>query len=250
MKDETALAQRVARLEYSLRRTQLVATALGVALCALVTAAAMQEPTNVREELTVKKLTTEQLVAGTATIHQMATVGTREVDGALMINGMVMVTNTRSQSVVGIQDGTIDLGGKGQVKKDGTWAAEGPHSMTTISPGKVVLAATGGTQCGLHSGAEHGALYVNDADGQPRSLLRASKEGAMFSLLDAEGRIRTELSSGRDDAAVRVLDAGGRVRAVLGTTSTTDNLQRSHLAPESTLTLYGPDGRVQAQLPR
>lgn len=106
MNDE-AVVERLSRLEGSLRRTQRIAAALGVALCVLITVAAMQGQGKVPDELRVKKLIAEL-------VHVMDRTGDHTTigPGAVAIGSLrprgnsIVLTTSKSHASIRLLDGS------------------------------------------------------------------------------------------------------------------------------------------------
>ena len=87
-------------------------------------------------------------------------------------------------------------------------------------------------------------LTLFDEKGQPRVLLSADEVGPRLNLLDVNGKFRTSLQAGKDGPSLILSDENGKDRAVLGANRTErpDGTQNKH--PESSLRLFGPDGKT------
>lgn len=107
---------------------------------------------------------------------------------------------------------------------------------------------------------------VDDQD-QPIAALGASNDGSMFSLFDkdgqlgagfgfadsgpdlrlfdAEGKARASLTLRVGEPALRLYDSEGRVRASVGASTTESQDGKQTRWPESSLLLFGPDGKLR-----
>jgi len=71
-----------------------------------------------------------------------------------------------------------------------------------------------------------------------------------FSLLDDKGNSRLQMSLFENGPDFRLADDKGTTRAVLGTTSlVTEKTGVTEGRPESSLVLFGPDGKVIETIP-
>lgn len=93
-------------------------------------------------------------------------------------------------------------------------------------------------------------LDLMDAKSEARATLSLGETGPRLILVDASGTERVTLGVSEDGPVLDLLDASGTARATLGAgrTRTPDGTRIRH--PESSLLLFGPDGKVTWQAPR
>lgn len=78
-----------------------------------------------------------------------------------------------------------------------------------------------------------------------RVMDTGSTAGSALILCDSEGRIRALLSAGDSGPALELFDKEGELRAVLGTAESETTDGKKILWPESSLLLFGPDGKLR-----
>ncbi len=94
------------------------------------------------------------------------------------------------------------------------------------------------------------ALVLSGANSESRAVLSVLGDITMLNLVDASGNVRTELSVFNAGSSLKLSDAKGKVRATLGAAETETPDGRTTSYPESSLLLFGPDGKVIWGAPR
>jgi hypothetical protein len=92
-------------------------------------------------------------------------------------------------------------------------------------------------------------LLLSDENGKLRAGLSAHKFGAGLVLYDENGKYRAMLGTGKDGPSLSLTDEKGKDRAVLGTTKTETPDGKEIKYPESSILLFGPDGKVRWTAP-
>ena len=129
----------------------------------------------------------------------------------------------------------IDENGEPRVELDGSGAAVRVSDEKGADRIAILATSDGGA-----------AVVVVDENGKHRAILGVTDSGAVMVISDEKGEPRVDLN---DSGTVRVSDGKGKLRAVLGTTEIVFPNGTEHKHPESTLTLFGSDGKVLRQLP-
>lgn len=93
------------------------------------------------------------------------------------------------------------------------------------------------------------ALRLFGENFKPRAALSSSKEGAVIALMDDGGTARTWLTSLGGGPQLNIGDINGTVRATLGAGKIIMPDGKSIVYPESSLLLFGADGKVLWQTP-
>jgi len=125
-------------------------------------------------------------------------------------------------------------------------------SSHTNGQGRAEFGASelGGAMLDMYGGEYGGSiLCLRGADGKLQGVLSASKNGASLDLIDENGKARAGLGVGKAGPSMALSDADGKTRAVMGKTATETTEGKTISYPESSLLLYGPDGKVLWQAP-
>jgi hypothetical protein len=92
-------------------------------------------------------------------------------------------------------------------------------------------------------------LALFDESGKPRATLAAFEDRTELFLYDEKGNPRAGLVVTKDGSGLSLTDEKGNARAALGTTQTTTPDGKTVTYPESSLLLFGPDGKGIWQAP-
>jgi len=87
-------------------------------------------------------------------------------------------------------------------------------------------------------------LVLRDENGTLRAALSAAKDGPVLGLGDENGTPRAALVVGKDGPVLSLYDAGGQGRANLGAASTKMPDGNTITYPESSMLLFGADGKA------
>ena len=87
-------------------------------------------------------------------------------------------------------------------------------------------------------------LALFDENGTPRAGLWADKDGPSLSLFDENGKNRAGLWASKDGPRLALSDENGKNRFMAGKTKTATPDGKIIEYPESSLILFGPDGKV------
>jgi hypothetical protein len=87
-------------------------------------------------------------------------------------------------------------------------------------------------------------LVLSDENGKPRAQLDADNDGATLGLSDENGKSHASLSMFNDGPVLTLYDEKGNARLVAGMTHTLMPDGKTITYPESSLVLFGPDGKV------
>ena len=87
-------------------------------------------------------------------------------------------------------------------------------------------------------------LDLYDENGKTRAGLTATKDGPALGLNDENGKTRAGLTVTKDGPALGLYDENGNSRATVGVTQTKNPEGKTTTYPESSLLLYGTDGKV------
>jgi hypothetical protein len=79
---------------------------------------------------------------------------------------------------------------------------------------------------------------------KPRAGLIVLKDGPGLNLLDENGKPRAGLGVSKDGPTLILIDENGKGRATVGVTQTTTPDGRTTTYPESSLLLFGSDGKI------
>ena len=96
----------------------------------------------------------------------------------------------------------------------------------------------------LVSKKEGPELLLNDENDRHRASLTATKDGPRLSLYDENGKTRTELWASKLGPCLSLSDENGNERFRAGKTKTVTPDGKTIEYPESSLILFGPDGKV------
>jgi hypothetical protein len=87
-------------------------------------------------------------------------------------------------------------------------------------------------------------LVFKDEKGNQRAGLSVTKDGPALLMVDENGKFRAWLNATKDGPGLGLSDANGNLRATVGVTQATSPDGRITIYPESSLLLYGTDGKV------
>jgi hypothetical protein len=87
-------------------------------------------------------------------------------------------------------------------------------------------------------------LVLSDEDGKPRAWLDVANNGSYLSLLDKKDQVRAGLAVIDDGPELVLSDENGKIRFVAGKTVIETPEGKTIEHPESSLILFGPDGKV------
>jgi hypothetical protein len=87
-------------------------------------------------------------------------------------------------------------------------------------------------------------LVFKDEKGNQRAGLSVTKDGPALVIVDENGKFRAWLNATKDGPGLGLSDANGNLRATVGVTQATSPDGRTTTYPESSLLLYGTDGKV------
>jgi len=141
------------------------------------------------------------------------------------------------------------------VIKDGPWLElqdKRANALITVSREELVLRMRdekGITRARLHTGKTNTSLDLCDERGNPRAFLQVGKDGPALGLMDENEKMRAVLTGYEPVVGLAILDAKGKPRAVLGKSETVTPDEKKVIYPESSLLLFGPDGKVLWQAP-
>jgi hypothetical protein len=96
----------------------------------------------------------------------------------------------------------------------------------------------------LSTNKDGSMLSMIDENGKARVIVSTHKDGAILSVRDENGEARVRLSMDTGGPALAIADEKGEDRAVLGASSTVSPSGNKMTYSESTLILFGPDGKV------
>ena len=148
-----------------------------------------------------------------------------------------------------------------------TAQAQGAGTAKLISANNFFLIDENGRpRAALFVGKDGPSLSLSDENGKTRVWLRADKDGVGLGLYDENGKNRALLVAGKDGPSLSLGDENGKIRAGLATLKDSptlvlfdENGQGRFMAgkakiitpdgktieyPESSLILFGPDGKV------
>ncbi len=94
------------------------------------------------------------------------------------------------------------------------------------------------------------ALGLFDEAGRGRAGIEVTNDGAALALCDEAGRDRARMNVTKDGAGLHLADGKGTGRLALGASAMKTPAGKTIRLPESTITLFGPDGKVVWQVPR
>ena len=94
------------------------------------------------------------------------------------------------------------------------------------------------------------SLSLYDEKVATRAELKASADGPSLRLSDEKGKTRAMLSAFTDGPSLRLSDEKGQGRATIGSTVTGTPDGRKTTHPESSILLFGPDGKGIWKAPR
>jgi hypothetical protein len=120
-----------------------------------------------------------------------------------------------------------------------------------IADGRPSIFLVGANRTGAISMAvmENGPTMVVGSPGGSTMLgPRSDGPGPLMQMLDNNGIVRVAVGLGQDGAGLSFADARGQGRVALGATRTSSADGRTTLYPESSLLLFGPDGRIVGQV--
>ena len=86
-------------------------------------------------------------------------------------------------------------------------------------------------------------------DYNARVTIIAKEDTSAITLADTGGRERVHLAVTGNDTNLRLLDESGKVRTTLGAELITTRTGVEERRPESSLVLFGPDGKVAWSAP-
>ena len=115
------------------------------------------------------------------------------------------------------------------VGKDGPWLT----FYDEKSPRVLLMVDKGGPWLGLF-----------DENGKTRAWLAVDKDGPALRLRDENDKLRAWLAVDKDGPWLTLGDENGKSRFVAGKTKTVSPDEKTIENPESSLILYGPDGKV------
>ena len=87
-------------------------------------------------------------------------------------------------------------------------------------------------------------LALSDENGKPCAWLDVNKDGPCLSLIDKKDKIRAGLAVIKDSPELVLSDENGKIRFVAGKTAIEVPDGKTIEYPESSLILFGPDGKV------
>jgi hypothetical protein len=122
---------------------------------------------------------------------------------------------------------------------------EKPTAMGLRARGFVLEDANGKARAGLGfflGGSPR--LTLTDEYGKTRAWLLENQNSTTLLLADPNGKERAELRVDNDGPALILKDAEGNVRAIFGVSQTRTPDGRTTKYPESSMILFGPDGKV------
>jgi hypothetical protein len=97
---------------------------------------------------------------------------------------------------------------------------------------------------GLKMAKGGSSLWLGDEKGETRVNMNATKEGPGLVLYDENGMIRAGLRTAKNGPTLALLDENGKPRFVAGRAETGTPDGKTIAYPESSLVLFGPDGRA------
>jgi DNA-directed RNA polymerase subunit RPC12/RpoP len=107
----------------------------------------------------------------------------------------------------------------------------------------------GKTQALLRSDKDGPWLNLYGENGKSRAVLSALKDGPGVGLTDADDHVRVGLSVRADGPRLGLLDEKGMLRAQMGVTETVSPDGKTTTYPESSVLLFGADGKVRWSAP-
>jgi len=102
----------------------------------------------------------------------------------------------------------------------------------------------GKLRAGLFMTKDGSGLSLRDENRKTRVMLNVTKDGPMLALADENGKSRARLDVVKEGAGLRLIDEKGQGRVTVGVTQITSPDGRTITYPESSLLLYGADGKV------
>jgi hypothetical protein len=124
-------------------------------------------------------------------------------------------------------------------------AETGAKAPNVVRANEFILEdAKGKTRATLVAAKDGPALRLLDENGNVRATLTALKEGPGLCLFDENGKFRATLGALKDGPGLCLFDQNGKGRAVLGAGTRTMPGGRVMTYPESSLFLFGPDGKA------
>jgi hypothetical protein len=87
-------------------------------------------------------------------------------------------------------------------------------------------------------------LCLSDEKGEPRAITVVNKEGPGLNLLDENRKPRIGLTVPKEGPGMTLNDEKGESRATVGVTQTTSRDGKTTTYPESSMLLFGADGKV------
>ena len=138
----------------------------------------------------------------------------------------------------------VDADGPGLSLFDAAGKTRAGLSVTAGGPSLGLLDAAGKMRTFLSVTADGPSLDLYDAAGKTRAGLVMDADGPSLRLFDAAGKGRIGMDVGADGPGLVLRDAAGKARATVGVTQTTSPDGRTTTYPESSLLLFGPDGKV------
>lgn len=107
----------------------------------------------------------------------------------------------------------------------------------------ILVDAYGKLRASLTVRAEGPMLALYDEKGDLRAGLAVDAEGPGLALLDEKGEGRASLAVRAEEPALALYDEKGTVRCSIGATATNHADGRTTTYPESSIHLFGPDGK-------
>lgn len=115
--------------------------------------------------------------------------------------------------------------------------------------GFVVEDEAGKARATLTVSNEGSLLGLSDEQGNIRAMLRVDKDGPLLELRDEKSKPRAQQRVNKEGPELSLRDEHYRIRATLGATTVTTVDGKQTSWPESSLLLFGPDGKICWQTP-
>lgn len=117
--------------------------------------------------------------------------------------------------------------------------------VITSDRGVELLDSAGKMRMALNVDDRNGSqVYFYDPVGKTRMAFFANEVGSTVVLRDPAGNVRMSLFADKDGPSICLNDATGKTRAQIGCVSLSNRKGQVTTNPESSLVLFGPDGKV------
>jgi hypothetical protein len=166
------------------------------------------------------------------------------VAGGLIVPGMFETTAIRARAQAG---GTAkEIRAKKFILEDEKGKVRTILAMSPIGPILGMYDENGKTRATLGMGKDGSALFLGDEKGKHRAELGMAKDGACLVLRDENDKIRIGLGTAKNGLSLglALADENDKLRFMAGKIEIVTQDGKTIVCPESSLVLFGPDGKV------